>query len=249
MYLGINFNEVFLKEPEDIIKGLKKYIKKGRFGYVGLLLSTYDSKLEQYTILDIINELDGVACFLRAMVTDLKGIDFRVEQNIICFEAEDFETGVKSTKGQTLLKYAGIFIEKPVLVLLTNDDFLRQEKELKKMIDSVTGGFYTLSNRLSETKDAAELVDRLYRFLKGEFHPATISNEDAPALPDDQAWHIIYVLQEYFGLLDDTFERCCECGRIFNSNEEGGCIDENSETEDGGSYPEEDFGNYCGDCL
>ena len=52
-------------------------------------------------------------------------------------------------------------------------------------------------------------------------------------LTADQAFKIIYILQEHIPVLPDNFELCSKCKSIFNSNEEGIC--------------EEDF-FHCDEC-
>lgn len=248
MYLGIDCNNVIKKDAVRILKELEKMEGKGNAGHVDYLLRVYRANQEK-NILDIIYETGSLADSLQSIIYDIEQIKFFVRSNIIYFSPKTPIEGRYGDETKILLEYAAIFIKNPVLCPFNDKDFEKQEKRFNRMADDVLGPRQMLIDRLTTGQDAAMFVDEFYRFLKGEFHPATISREDAPALPDDQAWHVIYVMQEYFGLLNDTFERCCECGRIFNSNEEGGCIDEDSETEDGGSYHVDDYGNYCGDCL
>ena len=70
-------------------------------------------------------------------------------------------------------------------------------------------------------------MQKFYEFLQGKFHPEKIMDKDAPNLSGDQAWHVIYCMQEYFGIFDDRFERCRECVHGFT---------------------EEEYGHYCEDC-
>lgn len=100
-------------------------------------------------------------------------------------------------------------------------------------------------------------MQRFYEFLQGKFHPEKIMDKDAPNLSGDQAWHVIYCMQEYFGVFDDRFERCRECDTIFDSYEEGTAITEDTEPVEKytlceGRYvyrfTEEEYGHYCEDC-
>ncbi len=100
-------------------------------------------------------------------------------------------------------------------------------------------------------------MQRFYEFLQGKFHPENITAEDAPNLSGDQAWHVIYCMQEYFGVFDDRFERCRECDTIFDSYEEGTVINEDTEPVERDTFcegrylhqfTEEEYGHYCEDC-
>ena len=83
-----------------------------------------------------------------------------------------------------------------------------------------------------------------------------ITDNDKPNLTADQSWHVIYCLQEHFGMLDDRFEKCRECGDIYDSDNGGLTIDcdsthlvENEDYEEvEKEYKESDYGNYCEDC-
>lgn len=93
-----------------------------------------------------------------------------------------------------------------------------------------------------------EETKKLYDFLRGEcdvqvnslkgvFLPDyTIWTEKShlPKLTDEQAFLVIYVLQEVYGMIPDTYEQCCYCGELYDSDEEGSC------------YEEE---NYCDACY
>ncbi|QUH21751.1 hypothetical protein [Alkaliphilus sp. B6464] len=91
-------------------------------------------------------------------------------------------------------------------------------------------------------------VQQLYDFLQGKYHPNSINDDDKPDLTADYAWHVIYCLQEHFGMLDDRFERCRECGDIYDSYEGGTTIDCDSEPHNDKEWEESEYGNYC-DCC
>lgn len=42
-----------------------------------------------------------------------------------------------------------------------------------------------------------------------------------PALSIDEAFTVVYVLQEHYGLIPDIYEQCYRCKEIYNSEEEG----------------------------
>ena len=84
-------------------------------------------------------------------------------------------------------------------------------------------------------------------------HPDRISRENAPDVTKEQAWHVIYCMQEYFGIFDDRFERCKLCERIYDSDEKRPVINEAPEPaenmEEAGKVKlqniREEHGHYC----
>ncbi len=65
-----------------------------------------------------------------------------------------------------------------------------------------------------------EDIEKLYYFLQGEL-PKDITMTNRPKLSERKAFKIIWFLQEEMNLLPDKFERCCRCGRIYDSWKEG----------------------------
>ena len=64
-------------------------------------------------------------------------------------------------------------------------------------------------------------------------------------------------MQDYFGIFDDRFERCRECGDIYDSYEEGTVIDEDTEPieivdmlgqKQIHNFAESEYGTYCEEC-
>lgn len=49
-----------------------------------------------------------------------------------------------------------------------------------------------------------------------------------PKLTDEQAFLVIYALQEVYGLIPDTYEKCSSCGNLYDSDEEGKVHDEDN---------------------
>lgn len=89
----------------------------------------------------------------------------------------------------------------------------------------------------------------LYDFLRGE-SGANIENlrnvdftingtkiwtekSHLPKLTDEQAFLVLYVLQEAYNLIPDEIEKCSKCGELYDSSAEGTVVDDE---------------NYCGDC-
>lgn len=105
----------------------------------------------------------------------------------------------------------------------------------------------SLQLKLIEQLGEEGYVQELYDFLQGKYHPSNIVDKERPKLTADQAWHTIYCLQEYFGILDDRFERCKKCGYIHDSYEGGISIDEDS-GDDNRKWEESEYGNYCENC-
>lgn len=79
-------------------------------------------------------------------------------------------------------------------------------------------GKYGYAEKLIETYGEEGFVQQFYKFLQGKMHPYRISRENAPDLTKEQAWHVIYCMQEYFGIFDDRFERCKICDCIYDSD-------------------------------
>lgn len=95
-----------------------------------------------------------------------------------------------------------------------------------------------------------EQAKELYDFLRGEadvdvqslnkicvnFKDTELFTQKAhlPKLTDEQAFLVIYALQEVYKMIPDHFEMCSYCGELYDSDEEGGAYDEK---------------NYCGDHI
>lgn len=65
-----------------------------------------------------------------------------------------------------------------------------------------------------------EQVNEFYNFLQGEL-PKAITMKCPPKLSSKKAFGIVWYLQEHLRILPDNFERCCSCGSLFNTNQEG----------------------------
>jgi len=89
-----------------------------------------------------------------------------------------------------------------------------------------------------------EQVEQFHKWLTGEQNTEEIRCKTQPHLTVEEAFSAIYYLQEVLGVLPDNYEMCRECGRIFDSYEEGTHIDADTE-----GYTEEACGNYCEDCV
>jgi len=67
-----------------------------------------------------------------------------------------------------------------------------------------------------------EEVEKLYRFLQGEI-PKGFDIKAMPNLSPDQAFSVIYYLQEGLRILPDKYEKCCVdgCNTLYDSDSEG----------------------------
>lgn len=114
-------------------------------------------------------------------------------------------------------------------------------------------GKYGYAEKLIETYGEEGFVQQFYEFLQGKMHPDRISRENAPNLTKEQAWHVIYCMQEYFGIFDDRFERCKICDCIYDSDGQGTVIKQDTvpaETIEGSGKIKlreftEECGHYC----
>lgn len=84
-----------------------------------------------------------------------------------------------------------------------------------------------------------EETKELYNFLRGEgevcedykspkrvnivLNNEKFSTEKAhlPKMTDEQAFFVIYILQEAYGFIPDTYEVCSNCGELYDADEEG----------------------------
>lgn len=84
----------------------------------------------------------------------------------------------------------------------------------------------TRSSTHCSTDDQVEVIDQLHRFLQGEVPEGyRICDSRVPKLTADQAWTVIWYVQELHQQLSDEIERCDVCGEIYNSAIGGDCLD------------------------
>ena len=100
-----------------------------------------------------------------------------------------------------------------------------------------------------------ELMNELYQFLQGKTVPEKFTLKDLPHLSEEQAFTVIYMLQEWLCILPDTYERCAKCGCIFDTWTGGIYTGDNkSEMEEvnnmGYEFTEKDIAkHYCDGCA
>lgn len=89
------------------------------------------------------------------------------------------------------------------------------------------------------TKDAngkpitLEHVEQIYAFLQGE-KVGSIECKHMPHLSEDEAFSVIYFLQEGIEVLPDRIEQCMDCKCLIDADDEG--------------YYKEPVGHYCDNC-
>lgn len=99
-----------------------------------------------------------------------------------------------------------------------------------------------------------ETMRKFYEWLQGEENTENISFKTKPKLTADEAFSVIYYLQEGLGILPDYYEQCRECKCLYDSYNEGVSIDKestiinNEGNEVDGNFPEELYGLYCDNC-
>ncbi len=69
---------------------------------------------------------------------------------------------------------------------------------------------------MSEDKFTIEQTQELYEFLKGGIPEGFTLKTWKPKLSEDEAFTIIYILQEKFKLIPDHYEQCKRCKEIFD---------------------------------
>ena len=86
-------------------------------------------------------------------------------------------------------------------------------------------------------------TQEVFDFLQGTVPEGyKIPSDDIPRLGPDQAWTVVWYLQNLYWKLPDHIERCSECGDLYDANCEGGCND--GDEDDVGDK----IGRFCGVC-
>lgn len=103
-----------------------------------------------------------------------------------------------------------------------------------------------------------EDVSKFFDWLQNNEFAQTEGFEHTFALSPDDAFHVIYYLQEDLHVLSDSIEMCMSCKELFDMDSEGTCIDADTEVDEADewgeetgktiTFPEEQWGTYCEDC-
>ena len=71
-----------------------------------------------------------------------------------------------------------------------------------------------------------ERVEELFAFLQGTAPDGyRIAPEPMPKLTEEQAWMVIWYLGNLYWQVPDHIERCEVCGILFDTHEQGTCLD------------------------
>lgn len=98
-----------------------------------------------------------------------------------------------------------------------------------------------------------EKVQVFYEWLQGKDRPDDICFQHSPHLSAGEAFSVIYYLQEELEIVPDSYEKCRECGELYDSYVEGTTINEDSAidsegNEEDGNFSKEMYGTYCDSC-
>lgn len=109
------------------------------------------------------------------------------------------------------------------------------------------------SGNIELEKITLEQVQEFHSWLQGNSCPDDVEFIQSPKLTPEEAFSVIYYLQEKLEVLPDKYEICRECKDIYDSESEGTHIDEESTVvKDGeeidGDFTEELHGYYCDSC-
>ena len=94
-----------------------------------------------------------------------------------------------------------------------------------------------------------EQIVEFYDFLQGKV-PEGMTVKKPPKLSQEQAFTVIWFLQEHLCVLPDNFEQCSTCHVIYNSDFEGFYLDcgyDDRELTNGKPIPKKYVGAYCSD--
>lgn len=89
-----------------------------------------------------------------------------------------------------------------------------------------------LRNNDNRTDSDIEKIREFYSFLTGNVMPEKISmgRGEAPKMSGKKAFAIIWYLQEHLPVFPDHFERCYNCGEIYDTYYDGSCVEEVGKT-------------------
>lgn len=73
---------------------------------------------------------------------------------------------------------------------------------------------------MEQKKLTLEQTQELFDYLIGEYIPEQYLFVP-PKLDIEKAWDVIYLMQEHFKIIPDTYEKCYYCNEIFNTENSG----------------------------
>ena len=80
--------------------------------------------------------------------------------------------------------------------------------------------------RMTREEMTVQKAQELFDMLTGKRIPSGITIPHPPNLSPQQAFGVIWFLQEHLRIIPDTFEMCAVCSTIFDTREEGWFVDE-----------------------
>lgn len=95
-----------------------------------------------------------------------------------------------------------------------------------------------------------EKTEIIYDFLMTAELPEGFISEvaDFPKMTADQAFLVIYILQESCGFIPESIEKCDACDELFDSDSSGFYLDEQYEL-NGKTLPKKYYGHWCDNCV
>ena len=75
--------------------------------------------------------------------------------------------------------------------------------------------------KLDEDKLDLEKLNNFLNYLQGKYIPPYWEVKNDPKLSLNEAWNVIYMLQEWIGVIPDNFELCSVCKQIFDMDHYG----------------------------
>lgn len=122
------------------------------------------------------------------------------------------------------------------------DDAFTFRKQPEMEPSQALATVYFIERRLSVTPSAFTVLDDandLYLWLQNNYYDPDMPyfiTKFQPGLSAEEAFAVIYYLQEKFQIISETYEQCDMCGRLYDSEEEGILVDDTGK-------------HYCNDCI
>jgi len=119
-------------------------------------------------------------------------------------------------------------------------------------VSSTDKGMYFHNPQSKDIDDLIEskifrAINTLYKYLQGTL-PKGVECF-APKLSEEDAFSVIWFLQECIGCLPSKYERCDDCGDIYNSEAEGHHSELNGKSYCGGCWDSNGEVTLCWDCA
>ena len=93
-----------------------------------------------------------------------------------------------------------------------------KEKE-KSYFEKIEHAHMYMSDK--DSYEWEQKIKELYEYLKGESNPKGLESKFKPKLSRDEAFHLIWFLQEITKIIPVNFEACSVCDSIYDSDREG----------------------------